>query len=128
MKNDRLQTERRQHQRYRVQKSAFALLRNESTYSGQITEISLGGMAFRYNCRNGNSPGASEIDIMLADFTDAFLIRNLHIKAVPDRGISEKNPIGLTRLRKQVVKFGSLTPTQTSRLKYLIRFYTSGSV
>ena len=85
-------------------------------------------MAFRYNCKNGNSPGASEIDIMLADFTDAFLIRNLHIKAVSDRVASEENPIGLTRLRKQVVKFGSLTQTQTSRLKYLIRFYTSGSV
>jgi hypothetical protein len=65
---------------------------------------------------------------MLADLTDAFLIRNLHIKAVPDRGISEENPIGLTRLRKQVAKSGSLTPTQKSRLKYLIRFYTSGSV
>jgi len=128
MKTDRLHTERRQHQRYQVQKNAFALLRNESTYSGQITEISLGGMAFRYNCRNGNSPGASEIDIMLTDFTDAFLIRNLHIKAVSDRGMSEENPIGLTRLRKQVVKFGNLTPTQTSRLKYLIRFYTSGNV
>jgi hypothetical protein len=95
---------------------------------GQITEISLGGMVFGYNCRNGNSPGASEIDIMVADFTDAFLIRNLHIKAVPERAFPEENPIGSTRLRKQVVRFGSLSPNQTSRLKYFMQFYTSGSV
>jgi hypothetical protein len=128
MKNDRLHTERRKHQRYQVQRNAFVLLRNESMNPGQITEISLGGMVFRYNCRNGNSPGASEIDIMLADFTNAFLIRNLHVNALSDRAISEENPIGSTRSRKQVVRFGRLTPNQTSRLKYFIRFYTSGSV
>ena len=128
MKNDRLHTERRQHKRYQVQRNAFVLLRDGFMNPGQITEISLGGMAFRYNCRNGNSPGASEIDIMVADFTDAFLIRNLHIKAVSQREISEENPIGSTRLRKQVVRFGSLSSNQTSRLKYFMRFYTSGSV
>ena len=64
MKNDRPHTERRQHQRYRVQKNAFALLRNESIHPGQITEISLGGMVLQYNYKNGNSPEASEIDII----------------------------------------------------------------
>ena len=128
MKNDRLQTERRQHQRYQVQRNAFVLLRDGFMNPGQITEISLGGMAFRHNCRNGNSAGASEIDIMAADFADAFLIRNLPIKAVSERAISEENPIESTRLRKQVVRFGSLSPNQTSRLKYFMRFYTSGSV
>jgi hypothetical protein len=128
MKNDRSPTERRAYKRYPVQKSAFVILRNGSMNPGQITEISLGGMVFRNICKNGNSPGASEIDILLADFTDAFVIRNLQVKAVADRGISEKNPISSTRLRKQVISFGSLTPTQTSRLKYFIRFYTSSSV
>jgi hypothetical protein len=127
MKNDRLHTERRQHKRYQVQRNAFVLLRDGFMNPGQITEINLGGMVFGYNCRNGNSPGASEIDIMVADFTDAFLIRNLHIKAVSEREISEENPIGATRLRKQVVRFGSLSPNQKTRLKYFMRFYTSGS-
>ncbi len=127
MENDRLQTERREYKRYQVQKNAFALLRNEFNNPGQITEISLGGMVFQYICRNGKTPGASEIDILLSDFTDAFLIRNLHIKAVSDCGICEETPIGLTRLRKQVVSFGGLTPIQTSRLKFFIRFYTCGS-
>ena len=127
MENDGLQTERREYKRYQVQKNAFALLRNEFNNPGQITEISLGGMVFQYICRNGKTPEASEIDILLSDFTDAFLIRNLDIKAVSDCGISEETPIGSTRLRRQVVSFEMLTPIQTSRLKFFIRFYTSGS-
>ena len=128
MKNDQPNSERRAYKRYPVQKNAFVILRNGSVNPGQITEISLGGMVFRNICKNGNSPGASEIDIMLADFTDAFVIRNLHVKAVPNRRISEDNTIGSTRLRKQVICFGSLTAIQRSRLKYFIRFYTSSSV
>ena len=128
MKNDRLHTERRQHKRYQVQRNAFVLLRDGYMNPGQITEISLGGMVFRHNCRNGTSPGAADIDIMVADFTDAFLIRNLPIKAVSERAISGENPIESTGLRKQVVRFGSLSSNQTSRLKYFMRFYTSGSV
>ena len=105
---------------------------NEYNNPGQITEISLGGMVFQYICRNGKTPGASEpgaseIDILLSDFTDAFLIRNLHINPVSDCGIFAETPIGPKRLRKQVVSFGNLTPIQASRLKFFIRFYTCGS-
>ena len=128
MENDRLHTERRQHQRYRVQKNAYALLRNESIYPGQITEISLGGMVFRYNSKNGNSPEASEIDIISADYTEAVLIRHLDIKTVSDLAISEENAAGSVRLRKQVVRFEDLTRSQRSRLKYFIRDYSCGCV
>jgi hypothetical protein len=125
MKNDRSKTERRAYKRYPVQKNAFVILRNGSINAGQITEISLGGMVFRNICKNGSAPGACEIDIMLADFTDAFVIRNLHVQSVADRGISEKLPIGSTQLKKQAIRFGNLSPGQTSRLKYFIQFYTS---
>ena len=125
MKIDRSKSERRAYKRYPVQKNAFVILRNGSLNAGQITEISLGGMVFRNICKNGSPPGASEIDIMLADFTDAFVIRNLHVKSVVDRGTSEKPSLGSTQLRKQAVRFGNLSPSQASRLKYFIQFYTS---
>ena len=128
MKSDRLNTERRQHQRYRVQNNAFALLRNESICPGQITEISLGGMAFQYTSKNGGSPAASEIDIISANFTEAVLLRHLDIKTVSDTDISEENAGGSAKLRKQVVRFGNLTRSQMSRLKYFIRGYSSGQV
>ena len=126
MKNDRMHTERRQHQRYRVQKNAFAFLRNKSICPGQITEISLGGMAFQYTSQNGGSPAASEIDIISANYTEAILLRHLDIDTVSDTVISEENTAGSSKLRKQVVRFGDLTRSQMSRLKFFIRTYSSG--
>ena len=128
MKNDRLHKERRQHQRYRVQKNAFAFLRNESIYPGQITEISLGGMVFQYNAKNGSSPEASEVDIISANYTEAVLLRHLDIKTVTDIPIPAENSAGSAQLRKQVVRFGNLSRSQMSRLKYFIRAYSSGCV
>ena len=125
MKNDRMQTERRQHQRYRVQKNALALLRNKSIYPGHITEISLGGMAFQYHSRNGKTPEAPEVDIISANYTEAVLIRHLGIKTVSDLAVSEKKAGEPTQLRKQVVRFGNLSRGQMSRLEYFIRGYSS---
>ena len=123
-----MHTERRQHQRYAIQKNAFAFLRNESIYPGQITELSLGGMVFQYNSKNGSSPEASKIDIVSADYTEAVLIRHLDIQKVSDTVISEENAPGSSKLRKQVVRFGSLSRGQMSRLEYFIRGYSSGCV
>ena len=125
MKNDRHTTERRQHQRYRVRKNAFALLRNESVHPGKITEISLGGMAFQYSSKNGHSPEAAEIDIISADYTEALLIRHLDIRMVSDLAVSSENADGSGALRQQIVRFGNLTRSQRSRLKHFIRAYSS---
>ena len=120
-----MHTERRQHQRHRVQKNAFAFLRNKSICPGQITEISLGGMVFQYNSQNGGCPAASEIDIISANYTEAILLRHLAIDTVSDTVISEENTAGSSKLRKQVVRFGNLTRSQMSRLKFFIRTYSS---
>ena len=128
MKNDRIYTERRQHQRYRVQKNALALLRNESIYPGHITEISLGGMVFQYNSRNGKTPEASEIDIISANYTEAVLIKHLGIKTVSDLAVSEKKAGEPTQLRKQAVSFGKLSRSQRSKLKYFIQAYSRSCV
>ncbi len=128
MKNDRMHTERRQHERYQVHKNALALLRDKSIYPGHITEISLGGMVFQYHSRNGKTPEASEIDIISANYTEAVLIRNLGIKTVSDLAVSEKKTGESTQLRKQAVRFGKLSRSQRSQLKYFMRAYSNSSV
>ena len=125
MDNDRLHTERRQHQRYRVQKSAFAIVENESMRPGQITEISLGGMVFQYNATNGASTEASRVDILSADYTEAVLIRHLHIRTVSDLAVSKEGANETAQLRKLAVSFRDLSRSQRSRLKHFIRLYTS---
>ena len=128
MKKDRIQPERRQHQRYRVQKNALALLRNKSIYPGHITEISLGGMTFQYHSRNGKTPEASEIDIISANYTEAAFIRHLGIETVSDLAVSEKKTAEATQLRKQAVRFGNLSRSQRSQLRSFIRTYSSSRV
>ena len=128
MKTDRTHTDRRQHQRYRVQKNALALLRNTSIHPGHITEISLAGMAFQYHSNNGKTPEASEIDIISANYTEAVLIRHIGIKTVSDLAISKKIVEGSTHLRKHVVRFGTLSRSQKSKLKHFIEAYSSGRV
>jgi hypothetical protein len=85
-------------------------------------------MALQYHSRNGKTPEASEADIISANSTEAVLIRHLRLSTVSDFAISEKNAEGSTQLRKQVVRFGKLSRSQKSRLKYFIRAYSSGCV
>ncbi|MGD1974121.1 MAG: hypothetical protein PVH37_06000 [Desulfobacterales bacterium] len=126
MNDDWMQAERRQHQRYRVQKNALALLRNKSIYPGYITEISMGGMAFQYHSNNGKTPEASELDIISANYTEVILIRHIGIKTVSDLAVSKKHVEGSTYFRKHVVRFETLSRGQTSKLKHFIQAYSSG--
>jgi hypothetical protein len=126
MNDDWMQAERRQHQRYRVQKNALALLRNKSIYPGYITEISMGGMAFQYHSNNGKTPEASELDIISANYTEVILIRHIGIKTVSDLAVSKKHVEGSTYFRNHVVRFETLSRGQTSKLKHFIQAYSSG--
>ena len=85
-------------------------------------------MAFQYASKNGNSPKASKIDILSADYTEAVLIRHLDIQKVSDLAVSKENSNGSGILRKQIVRFGNLTRSQRSRLQHFIRGYSSGCV
>jgi len=85
-------------------------------------------MAFQYTSKNGGFPAASEIDIISANYTEAILLRHLDIKTVSDTVISEENAAGSSKLRKQVVRFGNLTRSQMSRLKFFIRSYSASCV
>jgi hypothetical protein len=85
-------------------------------------------LVFQYHSRNGKTPEASEIDIISANYTEAVLIRHLGIKTVSDLAVSEKKAGEATQLRKQAVRFGKLSRSQISRLKYFIEAYSSSCV
>jgi hypothetical protein len=85
-------------------------------------------LVFQYHSRNGKTPEASEIDIISANYTEAVLIRHLGIKTVSDLAVSELKAGEATQLRKQAVRFGKLSRSQISRLKYFIEAYSSSCV
>ena len=114
--------ERRKHRRFQVQDIAFAVLKNKSRQIGQITDISMGGLAFNYIASQENNNGSSELDILLA--FKGLYVEKIHFKTVSDFQIANKSPFSPITMRRRGIKFGKITGNQTSMLEDFIRDHT----
>jgi len=125
MANTTATVERRKHKRYRVENGAFAVLRPDNVKLGQISEIGMDGLSFRYIAQQ-EPPGRShKLDILLSS-TD------FHLQKVPFGTIlySEirENPSSVIKIRQCTVQFGELTDNQKVLLQYFIQNHTTGEV
>ena len=109
----------RRYARFRVPKDAFAALGPDYIKVGQIINISMGGLAFRYHGSEGPS-NASELDIFLAG--RAFYLYKIPFEPVWDF-VTEENHSGSTKMKKCGLHFKDLTPQQRSQLEYFIQAY-----
>ena len=109
--------ERRKHKRFRMQEDAFVALKPHYEKTGHIIDISIDGLAFRYNDIGQPSSKSSELDIFFAD--DRF-----HLEKVPFETILDFETDSLMNFRRCGVQFGELTDNQTSRLNNFIKDYT----
>ncbi len=116
------QIERRKHRRLQVQDIAFAVLRDQDRQLGQIMDISMGGLAFNYISGGGNADSAFELDILLA--YNGLYMKKIQFKTISDFQIANKSPFTSITMRRRGIKFGELTPKQTSMLKNFIQEYT----
>ena len=114
--------ERRKNKRFPVQEGAFAVIGPEFTKLGQITDISRGGLAFRYIVTGSQGNGASEADVFLAG--DGFYLEKIPIRPVWDLKVPKKFSNGSLPMRRCGVKFLDLTPHQRSQLEYFIQNHT----
>ena len=85
----------RQYARFRVPKDAFAALGPDYIKVGQIINISMGGLAFRYLGSEGPS-NASELEIFLAG--RAFFLYKLHFETVWD-SLTDKKPCSCINMK-----------------------------
>ncbi len=120
--DSRGQIERRKHRRLQVQDIAFAVLRDQGRQLGQIMDISMGGLAFNYIAGGGNADSAFELDILLA--YKGLYMKKIQFKTISDFQIANKSPFSPITMRRHGVKFGELTPKQTSMLKNFIQEHT----
>ena len=92
---------------------------------GQILDLGMRGLTFRYIAQRKTSNESSELEIFTVDH--GFFLRKVPFTTVYDRettdGISS-NPL---KLRKCCVEFGILTPFQQSQLAYCLDHYTTGA-
>jgi hypothetical protein len=112
----------RRYARFRVPKDAFAALGPDYIKVGQIINISMGGLVFRYHNSKGPS-NASELDIFLAG--RAFYLYKLPFETVWD-SLTDKKPCSCINMKECGLQFGNLTPHQIAQLKYFFQAYAIG--
>ncbi|MBU0485929.1 MAG: PilZ domain-containing protein [Proteobacteria bacterium] len=102
--------ERREHKRYSANAATCAL----KSKTGQIIDISMGGLAFSYIDRGDWSNESLELGMLFGE--GDLCIDELPLKIISDCAIGN----GISMIRRCGVKFGELTPKQIAQLEYFI--------
>ena len=115
--------ERRQLNRFNAQDGAFAVAKNHVSKLGQIMNVSMRGLAFKYIANGQQSNGIFELDILLSG-------HGIHSKNIPSKTVSDfemKNEFSFSsiRMRRCCVQFGELTRIHISQLEDFIQNHTA---
>jgi hypothetical protein len=108
--------ERRKHRRFEIPVGAFIVLGPDSTKVGRITDISMGGLAFRHVDKKEPSDGLHELD-MFHIHTD-FCLKHVPFDTVWD---AEEAPGGFMTISGSGLRFRQLTDNQKSQLQRFIQ-------
>lgn len=116
--------ERRQHERFRVEDGSLAMLWPASSKIGQIIDIGMGGLAFRYTAHSKpkNSFAELESEIELICNRHRFNSDALPIETVSDFKIEDCGvDLYPRQQRRRNLKFGRLSDQQKSQVEYFIQ-------
>jgi hypothetical protein len=127
--------ENRKHKRYQVPDGSFVTLGPSNSILGQILDISMGGLAFRYiNSRPETPKHESYVDIYLTE-------GNLCLAAVPIKAVSDFEtsdtvtckadgplPVSCRGMRRCGLQFGEMNQGQMSQLATCIQSQTIGAI
>ena len=117
--------QRRHHVRFRVDEARVGVARQRYARLGEIVDISLGGLAFRY-VDNGSEdqgfPDQAECWISLSQ--KKFQVENIAYTTVHDFKLLPD----FLELRQRCLQFGHLTPAQVVHLEYVISHLTGGAI
>lgn len=119
MTNRHDSAERRKHRRYKVKKGAFIDI---GTKCGMITDISEGGLTFRYIDRKMWEGKSALLNIVFDG--DDFHLENIPYKTVSDFFAPSDQPEKFAVIRRHGIQFGKLTHGQQERLRQFISKYT----
>ena len=116
--------ERRQQKRFKAQEGAFAALVAQESRLGQIKDISIRGLSFRYIDSNEKLENADELKIILGN--QGLYLDNVPFKKISDFEIESEYNFSTVRMRQIGLEFGELTPGQQDRLNRFIKHHTTG--
>jgi hypothetical protein len=115
--------DQRRHKRFQVPRGVFVGFGPHVNKVGQIVDLSLGGLAFRY-VGSGESGDGSHLDIFVAD--NDFYLGSVPFRTVSDFEIVQTTPSCPMTMRRSGVRFGKLTSEQRSGLEYFLQHHTLG--
>ena len=116
--------ERRQQKRFKAQEGAFAALVAQESRLGQIKDISIRGLSFRYIDGHERLENADALKIILGD--EGLYLDNVPFKKISDFEIENEFSFSRIKMRQIGLEFGELTPGQRDRLNRFIKHHTIG--
>ena len=116
--------ERRQQKRFRAQEGAFAALVAQESRLGQIKDISVRGLSFRYIDSHEKLDNADELKIILGN-QGLYLDRVPFVK-ISDFEIESEYSFSTIKMRQIGLQFGELTAEQNMQLERFIQQHTIG--
>ena len=114
--------ERRQQKRFKAQEGAFAALVAQESRLGQIKDISIRGLSFRYIDSHEKLENADALKIILGD--EGLYLDNVPFKKISDFEIENEFSFSRIKMRQIGLEFGELTAEQKMRLDRLIQCHT----
>ena len=115
--------ENRKLERYGVRDGAMAVIGKNANVLGQIIDISLGGLSFRYM---DNGMIEEEDDLLTILSTDQrFYLVNIPFHTVSDFALINMPTFSSIIMRRRCVRFKDLDDEQARRLDEFIRKYAS---
>ena len=114
--------ERRQQKRFKAQEGAFAALVAQESRLGQIKDISLRGLSFRYIDSHEKRENADALKIILGD--EGLYLDNVPFRKISDFEIENEFSFSRIKMRQIGLEFGELTAEQKMRLDRFIQYHT----
>ena len=116
--------ERRKSKRYEAVNGAYAAISPKSHKVGQITDISMGGLSFKYvDTNNGeiknDNQNHSEESIFLSSM--GFYVGDLPFKTISDNEVTDIPSFSSMKVRQRHVQFTDLSFKQLFDLDYYLR-------
>ncbi len=122
--------ERRRNKRYKAVEGAYAAVSPNSHKLGQIIDISMGGLSFKYiDTSNGsqeNDPMMGEDAIFLSSM--GYYVGDLPFNTVSDYEVTNAPSFSSMKVRKRHLQFTDLTFKQLFDLDYYLRNNVSEQV
>lgn len=111
--------EKRKNKRYRAKEGAYAAISPHSRKLGQIIDISMGGISFKYIDNEDEQEKKPERSIFLSSL--GYYVGELPFKTIEDCEITNSPSFSSIKLRKRRVQFTELSLKQLFDLDFYLR-------